>query len=239
MRFLAACLLSIASAGAQAPTPAFDAASVKLNNLGPTAPNSFSPTPGRLRVTNMTLEQLIQAAYHIKTGMLFGAAPWMDSERFDIDAKAPGNSTFDDDMVMLRALLVERFQLKFHRETRQLKIQALVLAKGGPRFQLSKDQDQKERVSIRPTEISGTAIPFGHFVTILEAQLGYPILNETGLSGQFDLSLKYVRDDSPAAAAADGPSVFAALADLGLKLEARQAPVEVFVIDSAERPREN
>jgi uncharacterized protein (TIGR03435 family) len=140
-------------------------------------------------------------------------------------------------MVMLRALLAERFQLKFHRETRQLKIQTLVLGKGGPKFQLSNDQNGKEHVNIRPTEISGTAIPFGHFVTILEAQLGYPIINETGLSGQFDLSLKYVRDDSPAAA--DGPSVFAALADLGLKLEARQAPVEVFVIDSAERPREN
>jgi len=238
MRFLAALLVSGACAGAQDPTPSFEAATVKVNNLGPTSPNGFSPTPGRLRVTNMPLQQLIQAAYHIKTGMLFGTAAWMQSERFDIDAKAPGSSTFEEDMVMLRALLAERFQLKFHRETRQLKIQTLVLAKSGPKFQLSKDQDQKERVNIRPTEISGTDIPFGHFVTILEAQLGYPILNETGLSGQFDLSLKYVRDDSPAAAA-DGPSVFAALADLGLKLEARQGPVEVFVIDSAERPREN
>ena len=90
-------------------------------------------------------------------------------------------------------------------------------------------------MNIRPTEISGVNIPFGHFVSILEAQLGYPVINETGLTGKYDLALKYVRDDS----GSDGPSVFAALADLGLKLEARQAPVEVFVIDSAERPREN
>ena len=110
------------------------------------------------------------------------------------------------------------------------------MGRSGPKFQASKDQDQKERVNIRPTEISGVNIPFGHFVSILEAQLGYPIINETGLTGSYDLALKYVRDDSPGS---DGPSVFAALADLGLKLEARQAPVEVFVIDSAERPREN
>jgi uncharacterized protein (TIGR03435 family) len=184
----------------------------------------------------MPLQQLIQAAYHVKTGMLFGVTAWMESERFDIDAKPTGKSSFDDHMVMLRALLADRFQLKFHRETRQLKTEVLVVAKGGPKFKASEDQDQKERVNVRPTEISGVAISFGHFVTILEAQLGYPIINETGLSGKYDLALKYVRDDSPST---DGPSVFAALGDLGLKLEARQAPVEVFVIDSAQRPREN
>jgi uncharacterized protein (TIGR03435 family) len=236
MRFLVACLLSITLASAQDSDPAFEVASVKVNNSGSETTNGFFPGPGRLRVTNMTLQQLIQAAYHIKTGMLFGTAAWMKSERFDIDAKAVGRSSFDEDMVMLRGFLADRFRLTFHHETRQLKMQALVLAKGGPRFQASKDQDQKERVNIQPTEISGVAIPFGHFVTILEAQLGYPIINGTGLSGKYDLALKYVRDDSPGV---DGPSVFAALADLGLKLETRQAPVEVFVIDSAERPREN
>lgn len=64
----------------------------------------------------------------------------------------------------------------------------------------------------------------------------YPIINESGLAGNYDLALKYGRDDAPGS---EGPSVFAALADLGLKLETRQAAVEVFVIDSAERPRDN
>ncbi len=173
MRFLVPFLLSIALVCAQDAGPAFEVASVKVGNSGPEAPNGFFPTPGRLRVTNTTLERLIQSAYHMKTGMLFGTTAWMASERFDIDAKATEKSSFDDDMVMLRALLADRFQLKFHRETRQLKMQALVLTKGGPKFQASKDQDQKERVNIRPTEISGVAIPFGHFVTILEAQLGF------------------------------------------------------------------
>jgi len=236
MRFLFAFVLVSPMIWAQDAAPAFEVASVKTNNSGPEAPNGFSPTPGRLLVTNTTLRQLIQAAYHIKTGMLFGITAWMESERFDIDAKAAGKSSFDEEMVMLRALLADRFQLKFHRETRELKMQVLVVGKGGPKFQPTKDQDRKESVNIRTTGISGVAIPFGHFVTILEAQLGYPIINQTGLSGKYDLALQYVRDDSPAV---DGPSLFAALEDLGLKLETRKAPMEVFVIDSAERLREN
>lgn len=207
-----------------------------MNSLGPAAPNGFFPTPGRLRVMNMTLEQLIQAAYHVKAGTLFGMTGWMGSERFDIDAKATGKSSFDEDMVMLRALLADRFQLKFHHETRQIKMQMLVVGKSGAKVQPSKDQDQPERVNIRATGISGVNIPFGHFVTILGAQLGYPIINETGLTGKYDLTLQYVRDDSPGTGR---PSVFGALSDLGLKLETRQAPMEVFVIDSAQRPREN
>jgi uncharacterized protein (TIGR03435 family) len=221
---------------AQDAAPVFEVASVKINKSGPEAANGFFPTPGRLRATNITLEQLIQAAWHINTGLLFGTAAWMESDRFDIDAKVAGNSSFEEDLVMLRALLADRFQLRFHREVRQLGTQALVVAKGGPKLQASKDQDQKERVNTRATEISGVAIPFGHFVSILAAQLGYPITNQTGLSGKYDLALKYIRDDSPDAGTS---SVFAALEDLGLKLETRRGPVEVFVIDSAERPRRN
>jgi len=215
--------------------PAFEAATVKVN-ADANAGNGFFPAPGRLRVTGMTLEQLIQAAYHIKTGTLFGVTPWMQSDRFDIDATTSRAATFDQELTMLQPLLAERFQLRFHRETRQLRIEVLVLAKGGPKFQRSKDKEAKEQVNIRPTEICGTAVPFGHFVSILEAQLKYPITNETGLTGLFDLCLKYVRDDAPS----DGPSVFAALEEqLGLKIEGRRGPVEVMMIDLAARPAAN
>ncbi|HJZ95324.1 MAG TPA: TIGR03435 family protein [Candidatus Solibacter sp.] len=230
-RFSTALVLSALFIHAQS----FDVATIRANHLGPDAPNGFFPSPGRLRVANMTLEQMIHAAFHIKTGALFGAAAWMQSDRFDIEAKTPGSSTFDQSLTMLQGLLTERFRLRYHRETRQLKVDVLVLAKGGPKFPTSADQDAREQVTIRPTEISGTGIPFGHFVSILEAQLKYPVTNETGLKGKFDLSLKYVREDS-----ADGPSVFAALEDqLGLKLESRRAAVDVFVIDSAAKPTEN
>jgi uncharacterized protein (TIGR03435 family) len=218
----------------------FEVATVKLNPSGPTAPNSFHPTPGRLRVINMPLEQMIHAAFHIPEGSLAGLTGWMQSDRYDIEAKAAANSTFDEDLTMLRALLIERFQLRFHNETRQSTIFALVVAKGGPKFRPSKDDGagNKEHIDIRPTQISGVNIPFGHFVTVLAAQLKRSVINDTGLAGNFDLSLKYVRDDAPEGA--NGPTVFAALEEqLGLKLESRKGPVEVMVIDSAEKPREN
>jgi uncharacterized protein (TIGR03435 family) len=237
MRSPAAMFLFFSALGyAQEASPVFEVASVKVNNSGPDAANGFFPTPGRFRATNTTLQQLIQAAWHLNTGRLFGTTAWMESDRFDIDAKAATDSDFEEDLVMLRGLLADRFQLRFHREVRLLGTQVLVVAKGGPKLQASKGQDQRERVNIRATEISGVAIPFGHFVSILAAQLGYPITNRTGLSGKYDLTLKYTRDDSPDVGA---PSVFAALEDLGLKLETSRGPVEVFVIDSAARPGRN
>jgi uncharacterized protein (TIGR03435 family) len=183
---------------------------------------------------------MIRAAFHIPQGSLASLNGWMQADRYDIDAKAAANSTFDEDLTLLRALLIERFQLRFHTETHQSTTLALVIAKNGLKFHQSKDDAAggKERIDIRPTEISGVNIPFGHFVSVLGAQLKRTVTNATGLSGKFDLSLKYVRDDAPDAA--NGPSVFAALEDqLGLKLESRKGPVEVMVIDSAEKPREN
>jgi uncharacterized protein (TIGR03435 family) len=216
--------------------PAFEVATVKINKTG--GGNGMFPTPGRLRVTNYTLQQLIQTAYHVKTGMLFGVNGWMQIDRYDIDAKAAGNSSFDDDLVMLQALLAERFQLRFHREIRQIASLALVAAKSGTKLHASKADGQKEHLTVLPSEISGDHIPFGHFVTILQGQLKLPITNETGISGNYDLTLKYAREDSPEAAGA--PSIFAALEEqLGLKLEAWKGPVEVMVIDSATKPREN
>jgi uncharacterized protein (TIGR03435 family) len=233
------CAIALALCAAAALTAqTFEVATVKRNLSGPNAPNAFSPEPGRLVVTNMPLDQMLQATFHIRTGMLIGATGWMTSDRYDIEGKAPGVSKFDDQMVMLKALLIERFQLKFHTETRQLTMLYLVKGKSGPKFTPSAEGDGKEHINIRPTQISGTNIPFGHFVSILEAQLSRPIKNDTGISGDFDLSLKYVKDDAPNAA--EGPSVFAAVEEqLGLKLESRKGPAEVLVIDSAQRPGEN
>jgi uncharacterized protein (TIGR03435 family) len=215
----------------------FEAATIKLNQSGPTAPNGFSPSPGGLRAVNSTLEQMIHAAFHVKTGALAGLSGWMETERWDVDGKTSATSTFDEELVMLRELLIERFQLRFHSETRQVTTFALLTGKSGPKFESSKT-DAKERITIRPGEISGANIPFGHFVTVLAAQVERPITDETGLHGNFDLVLKYVRDDSPDAAS--GPSLFAALNEqLGLKLESRKGPIEVMVIDSARRPASN
>ncbi|HWF09336.1 MAG TPA: TIGR03435 family protein [Bryobacteraceae bacterium] len=245
-RFLLVLLLPTAWATAQNPARQFDAASIRLDKSGPEAPNGFFPSPGRLRVTNMSLEQLIHAAWRLRTGTLFGLSGWMQSDRFDLEATTPAGAAFEDELDMLQGLLQNRFQLRFHHETRQMKTLALVPGKGGARVAASSDQKARERIRIVPGEISGTSIPFGHFVSILQSQLGYPIANETALSGNFDLSLRFdlpvdaASLRSPADDASGSASVGAALEEqLGLRLETRHGPVDVFVLDSASHPNEN
>ncbi len=170
MPILLALVFCLAAAPQDA-APAFEVASVKIDKSGPEAGDRFLPSPGGLRAVNMTLCHWIQAAYYVKPGLLFRTAGWMDVDRFDIEAKVTGKASFDDELTMLQAPLAERFHLRFHRETRQLKTLVLVLAKGRPKFRLSGDR-AKERINIHATKISGRAIPFGHFISILEAQLG-------------------------------------------------------------------
>ena len=237
-RFVPLAVWALFLAGSHAQdAPAFEAASVKVNRTGPAGGDQFVPSPGRLRVVNATLKTMIQAAYHVSPGTLFGLTGWMETDRFDIEAKTPGNADFAEELRMLQSLLAERFQLRFHRETRQVATMVLVLGKNGAKLERSQEQDQAEQVKIQTAAISGTAIPFGHFVSILSTQLRQPIANETGLTGKYDIDLKYALDDG--SAVAGRPSIFAALEDLGLKLETRKALVEVMMIDSAAKPGEN
>jgi uncharacterized protein (TIGR03435 family) len=130
-----------------APHLEFEVASVKMNKSGPnmmsmrTLPNSFT-------MTNLPLRLLITQAYRVSGYQLVGGPSWLDSERFDIVAKAPEGSRPDQTMLMLRGLLAERFKLKVHGETREAQIYALMLARSdgklGPK--LSKSTDDCEKI---------------------------------------------------------------------------------------------
>jgi uncharacterized protein (TIGR03435 family) len=143
---------------------------------------------------------------------------------------------------MVQALLADRFQLKTHQEIRQLPVYALVVAKGGPNF--------------KPSEINGTTIDSGRVqlhiagsddtISILARELaqtlGRVVLNNTGLSGRYDLRLRWTPDDAaPDPSVPDAPpDIFTAIQEqLGLKLESTKGPVPVLVIDSVEMPSTN
>jgi uncharacterized protein (TIGR03435 family) len=145
---------------------------------------------------------------------------------------------------MLQALLADRFGLKVHQETRELPIYALVVAKGGPRFQ--------------PSKINGTTVNNGnahitvtgsdHTVALLAEQLsrtlGRVVVDKTGLDGRYELSLKWTADDAAAPtspANVDGcSSIFTAIQEeLGLKLESQKGPVSILVIDHIDLPSQN
>ena len=132
-------------AGAQTQTPsvaplAFEAATVKPNVSG-SGGSSTNSTNGLLRITNQTLRSMIGYAYNVRDFQISGGPGWMASERYDVTAK-PENGAHDQQMKqMLQTLLAERFQLQFHRETREGAIYALLVGKNGPKLHPAKDSD--------------------------------------------------------------------------------------------------
>jgi uncharacterized protein (TIGR03435 family) len=131
---------------------------------------------------------------------------------------------------MVQALLGDRFKLKLHRETREIPVSALLVGKGGPKF-----EDSGRRNSARGHIAAGLLVahdaPMAEFADVLTTNPGRPVLDRTGLGDRYDFSLTW---DQPVGADLPGP-----LYDLGLRREARKAPVEMMVIDSVDRPSGN
>jgi bla regulator protein BlaR1 len=254
---------------------AFDAASVKPNKSGDLrAPSTILPG-GRFTATNNTLRDLILKAYGILLTpyLLSGGPAWIDSERYDVDAKAeagaipanaPSKVLWEKTRLMLRTLLTERFKLSIRRETKEMPVYELVVAKNGPKLKKA-DQDCGASATAchgfsgGPRQLSGTAVDMYDLALMLSAYSDRPVLDETGVQGNFDIKLQWnpfaartqPAEDvqrSPQAEAREGrnpdldslPSLFTALEQqLGLRLESRKGPVETYVIDHVERPSEN
>ena len=242
---------------------AFAAASIKSNKSGAQGGSSRMQPGGRYSGTNVTLRRVVNAAYSpLLAFQIVGGPGWMDSDRFDIEAKADGNLPPDQVRLMLRTLLADRFKLRVHRETRELASYALVTARTDGRFgpKLSRSTvdcpagGNNEALGATPPQrgqtpacafIVGDGVLNGKGITMqgLAAELslvGRVVLDRTALEGTFDVALEWSPDTGAARTPADGSSIFTALQEqLGLKLEAIRAPSEVLVIDSAQRPSEN
>jgi uncharacterized protein (TIGR03435 family) len=171
----------------------------------------------------------------------------MDSDRFEISAKA--DQPIDDDaemMVMLQSLLAERFRLELHRESRTIPALVLEVAANGPKLEKADAAGQAStNTSTTNTGITITARKTGldSVARILARRTELPVVNQTGLDGIYNIKLYWTPDNArrgDSGAAGDGVSLFTAIQEqLGLRLRSRKAPVEVLVIDRLERPREN
>jgi uncharacterized protein (TIGR03435 family) len=148
---------------------------------------------------------------------------------------------------MMRTLLEDRFQLKFHWETRTMPVFDLVVTKGGPKFAHATETEKSgaQRNSGQITISKGTV---AGLASTLSNILGRRVLDKTGLTGDYDMTLKWTPDDYQAAPLRpngpppdpNSPSIFTALREqLGLKLGSTKGPVDVVVIDSVSRPTEN
>jgi bla regulator protein BlaR1 len=246
-------LLNAPPTRAQTPAGAkasFEVASIKLNKSGARG-GQFSTEPGGITATNMPLKTFIKAAYGVQDYQLSGGPGWIDSERYDIAAKAEGAVLDNTLLLMLRALLEDRFKLTLHREKKELPGYALVIGKSG--LKIHEAQHESESwIRFGRGSLTARAVSMSRLADTLASRLGRPVVDSTGIKGVFDLELKWTRDESepkgpkesmeplPADEGAGGPTIFTALQEqLGLKLEARKAPVEILIIDHIEKPSEN
>lgn len=204
---------------------------------------------------NYTLKLLIAAAYELNPRTISGGPSWIDSSHFDILGETPGEirPTHDEQMVMLRNLLTERFKLAFHREQRDFSIYELTVAKNGPKLKASTAPADTPAALISTVYPQRIVMParnatMGDFVSILQrAVLDRPVVDKTGLSGRYDFDLSWAPDESqfggeiPAASPdAPSPPFFTAIQEqLGLKLVATKGPVEALIVDKAELPSAN
>jgi uncharacterized protein (TIGR03435 family) len=234
-RTLLAVFLICVTSFAQAP-PAFEVASVKRDVSGGNGGGTRVSRGGIFSASNSTLQALIRYAYGVKDYQIQGPG-WMGTERYDIEAKARSDRSSRDIELMLQGLLGERFGLKIRREVRQMPVYALVVANGGSKLPESKPADSSAVTSSNHS-IVANKVSVKTLATLLAGQMDRPVLDSTGIEGTFDVSLEWTADSD---GAAGGASVFSALTEqLGLRLESQSGPVEIILVDHAEKvPTEN
>jgi len=249
---LAAAAIGLASA------QAFEVASIKPSEPGGHGVQIQIAPGGRLVAKNVNVKFLIQQAYGVRDFQITGGPGWIGSERYDIVAKPEGEGDVTPDQLkpMIQALLAERFKLTLHRETKELPVYALVVAKNGPKLQEVEGGPTKTKgaqMRMGRGLLNAQAVSMTMLATSLSNQLGRSVIDKTGLTGNYDVKLEWTPDEgqsfgpkeggpegAPPPPSASGPSIFTAVQEqLGLKLEPQKGPVEILIIDRIEKATEN
>ncbi len=194
--------------------PAFEVASIKLNRSGDQRARFQMPPGGRINATNITLKQLIIFAYQIKDTQLAGAPGWIDSDRYDISAKAEGPASPDQLQLMMQTLLADRFKLSLRHEMKEMPMYALVVANDGPKLHEAKDADvDVQPGGARPAgpdgprpknrsmrmgrgQLSAQSARVSMLADLLSSELGRVVVDKTGLTGLYDFELKWTPEVS-------------------------------------------
>jgi len=229
---------------------AFDVVSVKRNTEGPGL-MTIRPMPGGQTyiARNVPLRLMIKTIYRITDRQIVGGPDWIDTEHYDLDAKADRPSTIDQLHEMFRTLLADRFQLQFHREIRLASAYAMTVSKSGAKLKLSESQEEFD-LPIKPGGPQGsvaTRASMSYLAFYLSQYLDAPVVNETALDGYYDFTLNLYPNNGPGLSRhgrGDAPDMVDGILiplrnELGLTPRQRKAPVEVFVIDHAARPQAN
>jgi uncharacterized protein (TIGR03435 family) len=242
-----ACISMLCLRGADA--PAFDVASIRPHAPDDNRFGAKMPSEGQFSATGSVAKLILMIAYDVQETQIVGGPSWIATEKWDIDARSAGREhSHEETHRMLQNLLAERFSLRVHRETEQRPAYVLTVGKGGPKFKPGADGSTNYRIT--GNSISLERGDLTRMTQLLSVALARPVIDRTGLKGQYDLSLQWddapipqgglLGADVPAAPGNDRGSIFTAIQDqLGLRLESQRAPVEVIVIDRMERPSQN
>jgi len=249
----------------------FDVAALKENKSGETT-GQFGGPASRFTATNVPALQFILYAYEVREFQIEGGPNWIKTDRYDINARAEGNfpavalGALDPRRTMLRGLLVDRFKLAAHKESRERPIYALVTARAdkslGPQLHPSTldcaalgEARRRGQASGSPPRtpagdpdcsittprgrVSFGSIPMSQVAAVLSSLVQRVVIDRTGLTGSYSAAVTYAADGGQDAAAADpnSPSLFTALEEqLGLRLESTKGKVDLLVIDHIEKP---
>jgi uncharacterized protein (TIGR03435 family) len=255
MRALSLVIVLCHAAFGQAPArmPEFEVADVQVSkSTSPEQGKGRMLPGGRIEVPNTTLKNLVMAAYSVQENMITGGPGWLDSDRFDIVAKAPPDTPADTLFLMLRSLLAERFKLAIHREDKPMPVYVMVVGKGGPKLKPAtggqqtcrwitpgNGRVQRECKNMTMQQLAIQIPGWGM------ARVDLPVVDLTEIQGAYDFQLEWSmpggrgdagQGDAPNAAAdMGGSTIFDAMSQIGLRLEQRKRPVSVIVMDHVER----
>jgi len=249
----ATCLILALGAASYAQT--FEVASIRVlppSNPGERrSPSSIEPTPGNLVMRNVGIGELMMWSFKIGPGMVANIqATNVVTDRFDLTAKAGRAASTDEMRVMLQNLMKERFRLAYHRESKEQSVYVLVEAKGGHKLKTSESENGRGVQPVQKegkTALTGQSATLDQLTMFLSGPLRTPVVDQTGLKGRYDFEfdLSSFLNQAPREPGEAPPDPVAILQaalpkQLGLKLESRKMPFDMFVIDHIEKlPTDN
>ena len=248
-------MLDCASSLAQDPAPAdkaqaFSVVSVKRNKDDAAGRPTFAMTSDGINLRNYTPMQLLISGFGLmEQRRVIGAPPWMNDELYDVAAKvddadiaALARVPRADRYLMLQQVLVTRFNLKYHYESRNFNVFELTVAKSGPKLSLSKSDSFVSGRLIGHEQYKAEGMSMNELcLMILSTEAQAFVVDKTGFTGRYDFTLQWSRPDELVnGAPSDQPLIFTAVQEqLGLKMVPAIVPTKVLVIDHIERPSEN
>jgi len=235
--------------------PEFEVASIKPSQPNPQG-GGIKPLPGGQTyiATNVPVKLMIKLMFRLNESQIVGGPHWLDTDLYDVNAKADRPESIDELHIMFQNLLIDRFKLQYHMETRMLPAYELMVDKSGEKVTVN---DSPEHFDV-PIEFTGrgkmqaTHCSMSYFTWLLSQMLRRPVVDDTKLTAFYDFKLNWTPEPPPdlgirggsganlaprELAPANGQDIFTAVREqLGLKLDSQKAPVQVMVIDHVERP---